>query len=674
MSAPACCRPASTLRVISLLPSIVLMVLLFTHPTLAQPQLSGDRSRPNLVFIVTDDQGIDAIQGKAWPNDLNCITPNLDRLSSQGRIFGHARSNPLCSPTRACLMTGRAALQTGVVTALGPNLIEPKLSALQTYEYTIAEMLTKVGYETVFIDKWHLAVTDDQQPDQQGFATVELLENYLGLDDPIEIGDEHIVRMTDFAVTHARQANKTGKPVALMYCTSDPHDRTDKTGRDPLGWWKVDESLLPSGEVYYQPNPDDDTERDRFRAVVEALDTEIGRLLFQLGIIDHDGRYRPKSRTVVFFMSDNGTAGRILDRPENGKGSLLDGGIRVPFFVFGHNVPEDGKILGRLIHSMDIFDTVADIVQASPVARKGLPRQSVSFADDIGWGVGGSIEREYVISSRAPFQSYGPMIAIVGKQYKLICGGGSPGLDPISTNHFYDLQNDPLELTNLLDIGLNADQRLAYLAMRDVAVDYWGASVSDLTAITVDIPMTHFLSLNSDNQTSSPAAVGHIDPGTGDAIEARVFVRFDIDSIPNRLPVGKTIDDVVAAQIVVLHDSDSNALDETDTGRIRVLPMKRNWMKSTPSWDFLKSAYLPIVLGKFDPPPHIVPRRVYSRQSPISFGHHDALLDAVRVWLDHSKPNFGVVLVAEPFDHLPGDQQILWRTENAFLRLTLKPE
>ncbi len=634
-------------------------------------RISGNK--PNLIFLMTDDQGIDAIEGANWPNDFEVHTPVLARLASQGRVFGQARVNPLCSPTRACLMTGRSALQTGVVTALSDVIKLPEFTALQNHELTLAEVLGEAGYETLFIDKWHLAAAPEQEPTEQGFAVAELGVNYYELDDPIAVGDEHVVRMTDFAIDRVRNRTRPDDPYLLTYWSVDPHSREDESGREPLGWWKVDESLLPSGEDYYHDDPAEDTDRDRFRAVVEAVDTEIGRLLYELNVIDEDGVYRVESNTVVFFMSDNGTAGRLLDRPFSGKGSLLEGGIRVPFFVFGANVPADGLVLDRLIHASDVFSTVAELVGVTN-RIKGVPSlQSYSFADDMGWGNGVSATRELVVSSRGPYPEHGPTIAITDGRFKLICGGGAAGLDPKSTNSFYDLHNDPQELDDLLLKGLTREQRLAYHWLRNLTVEYWNASVSEPTVLTVDIPLTEVLSINNADEQLDPPTVGHVDPATSEGVEARIFMRFDIASIPARLPAGKTIDDVAIAQMVLLHHSDSQSADSTDTGRIGIVPATRDWMSGARDWQDLTGAYRPIILGVFDPPPFVVPRRVYSRGTPISFGQRLDLLKAVKIWLGNDDLNFGVILIAEPVVELGGDQQMSFEGTGAFLRLTLHP-
>lgn len=152
---------------------------------------------PNLVFILSDDQGIDAIQGANWPNDLQCRTPNLAALATEGRTFSNCRANPFCSPTRAGLMTGRSALHTGVIgNVRRKEGSDPDrdLVSVQGYERTIAEVLHDQGYYTIHVDKWQLGYSTEreQRPEQQGFDVTFNRFDYYDLDDPDLVGDKHL--------------------------------------------------------------------------------------------------------------------------------------------------------------------------------------------------------------------------------------------------------------------------------------------------------------------------------------------------------------------------------------------------------------------------------------------------------------------------------------------------
>ncbi|MFW5653483.1 MAG: sulfatase, partial [Planctomycetota bacterium] len=320
-------------------------------------------SKPNLVIIVTDDQGIDAIEGTTWPNDLNVRTPTLATLADRGRIFTNARVNAACSPTRAAFMTGRSAFQTGVTGVIGFGQSEPNrdLVSLHHTERTIAEVLKDAGYYNVLIDKWHIGWSDTfgTNPQHQGFDEFYGYNAVRHLDDPVQVGDEHITRSVDRALDAIRNRPDPNQPYALFFWTIDPHKRVDGTGKEPLLWWKVRDELLPSGEDYYAPERDNNL--NRYRAVVEALDTELNRLLQGLNIINENLWYVESSNTVVIFTSDNGTPNEVSPNEGRAKHTLYEDGVRVPLFIFGENVPKDGRWIDRPVTTYDFFETIADI-------------------------------------------------------------------------------------------------------------------------------------------------------------------------------------------------------------------------------------------------------------------------------------------------------------------------
>ncbi|MBL1216167.1 MAG: hypothetical protein D8M59_01580 [Planctomycetes bacterium] len=642
---------------------------------------------PNLVFILSDDQGIDAIEGANWPNDLNCRTPNLAKLATEGRVFSNCRANPFCSPTRAGLMTGRSALRTGVIGNVrrkDGSAPDRDLVSLQGNERTIAEVLQDMGYYTIHIDKWQLGYNADlnHRPEQQGFDVSYNRFDYYDQDDPDAVGDEHISLMVDLAIDSVENRPNGHQPYALFFWTIEPHEEYEPDSNG-YGWWRVDESLLPSNESYYSPNPRDDSEVDRYRAVVESLDTEVGRLLEDLRIVYSDMTYRSRSDTVVFYMSDNGTPREIAQRPDHAKGSPYEGGVRVPMFVFGENVPDDGRILDRLISHVDLFDTMADIAGANSAERGDAPRDGQSFADDIGWNGNQLPEHRYTMSNVARYEVEDQRVALADRDYKLVTLAGGTGLADLSTDEFYDLNDDPDEVDNLVKSGMNSTQTRAYEAMRDAIGDYWQTAVGTKTSKQVDIPITDALALTSeDDKYSSPLAVGYYKPGTGSEIEARAFYRFNIDKIDQLLPYGKDFNDVIDAQILFGFASDAGNKHDEDTGVITAYPVTRDWYDRSAHWWQMDDEYQGSnPLGSFDPAPFIrtslgtgggiLAPLPMPDGTPVTLGHSSNLLDQVKDWRDNPWSNHGIVLMAEPMPSVGGDQHIELRPAAA-LRLTLK--
>lgn len=435
-----------------------------------------DATPPNLVFVLSDDQGIEALDTPEWSGSIfdaayaglnqneyprpGAVTRNLNSYAMQGVTFTNLRQYPNCSPTRACMMTGRNAFRHGMIGVIGRPGVgvggctdegglgeydiegtwpeEIAQLSVQGYEYTMAEMLQDAGYYTILIDKWHVGEEDfesTQSPFAQGFDAYYdwLCDVYCSLndgrpcrqydicDDPSDPDDEHLSVAVDRAIaafTYAvEEILEPGQPYALFFHTITPHRRTVNNG---YYWWSVSEDLAPQTidlEATLQlSNPQKVDQQRRYTMNVEALDTSIGQLLFGLGIVDSpepgEGDYVPPDDegelgTVVIFTSDNGTDPLIsVHGTSRAKNSLYDGGLRVPLIVFGEGIDGnagDPITDDRLISSVDFFATVADIAEYVPDANDPetvWPTESMSFADDIGYADSQNCpEREFCLSS-----------------------------------------------------------------------------------------------------------------------------------------------------------------------------------------------------------------------------------------------------------------------------------
>lgn len=349
--------------------------------------------------------------------------PNLFAMAQQGVSFTRCRVNPNCSPTRAALMTGRSALDTGVVGVIGryQPIEEPgnpcvsnslqgvgaqvtNRLAIQTHEKTIADVLHDLeedGYYTILIDKWHLGYNEDQEdlgllPTQQGFDEFYDWKATICEDDPNNVGDEHMVDAYEWAVNAVNNRPWIGEepmPYALFFHTITPHKR--HLDDDELAWWAVDPELTPHTAEYstYEGYPNN---KYRFLQNLEAIDTVISRMLGELAVvaeIAEEWPYLDNSNTVVFFTSDNGTDPLVSTfGGGRAKNSLYEGGIRVPLFVMGEDVPGNTSnpiVNNRQVSHVDFYNTICHIIGASDEQKNNplgkYPRRSMSFADSIGW-------------------------------------------------------------------------------------------------------------------------------------------------------------------------------------------------------------------------------------------------------------------------------------------------
>ena len=488
---------------------------------LALPALAQDP--PNLIFILTDDMGIDAIDWPPGTAPPAIKTPNLHAMAEQGVSFTNCRVNPNCSPTRACLMTGRSALDSGVVGVIGryiplaedgnPCESNPLVDqyaqvtnrlAMQTQERTIAEVLQDMGYYTILIDKWHLGYNEDseynaderrlQRGNEQGFDVFvdwmdDICDGY-GSQDPYYYADFHMLRAMEAARDAVNDRPGTPKPpYALFFHTITPHKRmADEGGKS---WWDIyDQDLVPQTHGYPHTN------EGRFARNVEALDTAL--LLELLGpgtenlrVLDSDAQYDDQANTIIFFIGDNGTDASLTDN--RGKNTLYEGGVRVPLFVMGEGVPQgtpnEPIIDNRQISHVDIYDTICDIVGATTERDNpngAFPRRGESFAYNIGYSEEQGARDITVCSlgvADTGVQTW--KVAIVyrppGEQddcWKLVCSSGGAGLDDMTGDEFYDLKNDPGEAANLVQLGMTYEELVVYYGLRDRLSDEWPTAVS----------------------------------------------------------------------------------------------------------------------------------------------------------------------------------------------------
>ncbi|MFT4541946.1 MAG: arylsulfatase A-like enzyme [Planctomycetota bacterium] len=283
----------------------------------------------SVLCIVADDVGIDRIAaygGTALglhPDPGK--TPQIDRLASRGVMFRNAWSSPVCSVARAAMLTGRFGFRTGV----GDNIDVGHLgTAIQASEVCLPEILklgTGGAYTSVGIGKWHLGTSLDgnAHPLSVGF------DAHFGLKRGFGQGNYYRWR---------KLVNGTSYPT-FRYATTDSVDdalRAFEASTGPAFVWL---SFNAPHRPFHRPpsrlhsfalsGPPDDTPVDHMKAMVEAMDTEIGRLLSSLPAGHAD-------ELTVIFIGDNGTSPYATDAPfspDHAKGTLFEGGIRVPLII-----------------------------------------------------------------------------------------------------------------------------------------------------------------------------------------------------------------------------------------------------------------------------------------------------------------------------------------------------
>jgi len=311
----------------------------------------NNRRRPNIVLIVSDDQGYADSSCYEHPKEVN--TPNIDRLADEGVRFtnGYA-SGYVCAPTRAGLLTGRYQQRFGFYTA-GDSRIGMPLK-----EITLADVLKKEGYTTAVIGKWHLGIEPEYHPMRRGFDEfygflghgahdyfdLNITDEYTSIyrnEKPIDDTGYLTNNLAREAVSFIKR-NK-GRPFFLYLPFNAVH-------------WPL-QALQKHIELFNTGNPN----RDIYLGMLVCMDEAIGKVLDALKRTGAD------DNTLIVFFSDNGGARKNL--ADNGalrdyKHSVYEGGIRVPFIVRWPQILPKGKVCDEPVISLDVMPTVCAAVGA----------------------------------------------------------------------------------------------------------------------------------------------------------------------------------------------------------------------------------------------------------------------------------------------------------------------
>ena len=367
-------------RFIALLTAVVLGCHWFLD---IQPVQANQDARPNIVLIMADDLG--------W-KDLHCYgnarldTPALDRLAAQGMRFTDAyAAAPVCSPTRAAIMTGQAPARIRLTNHApgnpdrfsleGSNLQEAETVRHLSLSYvTLAERLSAAGYETAHVGKWHLSYV---ARGNQQVSEPDLRPEHQGFD--INIGGCFRGGPPSYFAPYRIPTLKAKQPGEyLPERLADEAIDFIRQERDRpffLNWWPYSvhypmEARKALIEKYRQ-RKGPGIKNPVYAAMIEAMDTEIGRFLKALddaGLTDN---------TLVIFKSDNG--GYDGDnRPLRGmKGMLYEGGIRIPWFVRWPGKIKPGSICSVPIISTDCHPTILEAVGLSPTPNQPMDGTSL---------------------------------------------------------------------------------------------------------------------------------------------------------------------------------------------------------------------------------------------------------------------------------------------------------
>jgi len=389
--------------------------------------------RPNFLFILVDDLGVSdlGVYGNTFHE-----TPRLDRFATSSLMFENAYAAcPVCSPTRASIMTGKYPARLGITDWIPgekqpknrPVICQSTKKFLPLKEVTIAEALRDEGYRTAFLGKWHLGWWTKKKegwnrlpkleqwegvyyPDKQGFD-VNVAGNYRGQPrsyfSPYNIenikngpkGEYLTDRLTNEALGLMKSYARGDKPFFMYlayYTVHTPH----QAKKDDI--------------AHFQDKPATIWDHKKYAAMVRCLDYNVGRLLDGLvknGLDDN---------TVVVFYSDNGAHPTSSCHPYRGhKGQIYDGGIREPLILRWPGVTKPNTRCDVPVTSPDFYPTLLEIAGAPP-----RPRQHVDGVSLVPLLRGGrSLEREAIYWHFPHFRRSAPEMpagAVRAGDWKLI--------------------------------------------------------------------------------------------------------------------------------------------------------------------------------------------------------------------------------------------------------------
>ncbi len=358
-------RPAHSANAGRLPVRATILVLLLS---LCQGGTLRAAARPNILFVMTDDQGYWDTGATGNPH---IDTPNMDRLAAEGMQLRRYYAAPVCAPTRAGVMTGRYYLRTGLYnTRFGGD-------SLGKEEITVAECLRSVGYRTGLFGKWHLGKYPGYQPQERGFN--EFFGHYHGHIERYQFPDQvyHNGRpaeargyvsdlFTDAAIDFIQQSAQEGREpffCALMF--NAPHSPwlldtshvAQSKGDDLLAKYLARGLPIREARIY---------------ALIERVDQNLGRLLSRLatfGIADN---------TLVVFTSDNGGVSSFWNGGMRGrKASPYEGGVRAPCFVRWPKMIPTGQTVDAQTSHVDWLPTFCELAGAQVPADRTIDGKSL---------------------------------------------------------------------------------------------------------------------------------------------------------------------------------------------------------------------------------------------------------------------------------------------------------
>ncbi|MBT4297996.1 MAG: arylsulfatase [Flavobacteriaceae bacterium] len=412
-----------------------------------------ENKKPNVIIIMTDDQGFGDLGINKNPN---IITPNIDQFASESVRFDNFFVSPVCAPTRASLMTGRYSLRTGVRDTYNGGAI------MSNTETTIAEILKEADYSTGIFGKWHLGDNYPFRPSEQGFdesiihlaggiGQVGDFTNYYkgntSYFDPIlwknNKKNQYDGYCSDIFAENAVkfiEKNKN-KPFFCYLSFNAPHTPLQVPKKYYNMYKDLDPELGFNDESLASKMSEKDKEdARRIYGMVTNIDDNIGKVLnklTELGI---------EEETIIIFMTDNGPQQfRYNSNMKGLKGTVYNGGTRVPFYIKYAEKFKNSKVISRMSAHIDILPTILELCNLKIPSDRKIDGQSlVPLINSKPFN-----DRHLFSYWTRRFPEKYINMSIQNDNYKLV--GNNDYNGKIKDFELYDLIADPLESKNVIN-------------------------------------------------------------------------------------------------------------------------------------------------------------------------------------------------------------------------------
>jgi arylsulfatase A-like enzyme len=424
---------------------------------------------PNVILILTDDQGWGDLSGNG---NLDLTTPNIDQLGRSGVRFDRFFVSPVCSPTRAEILTGRHHVRGGVYsTSRGGE-------RLDIDEETIAEVFKSAGYQTAAYGKWHNGMQAPFHPNSRGF------EDYYGFCsghwgnyyNPLLEHNGNLLRGNGFIIDDLTQhgidfiKENTHQPFFLYLPYNTPHSPMQVPDRF---WEKFkDKKLSQTGSGGPPKNQNQIDHARAALAMCENIDWNVGRIMEQLKNSDL------LENTIVIYLSDNGPNGNRWNGSMKGrKGSTDEGGVRSPMVINWPGKIPQGKIVKEIASGIDLLPTLKDLTGITFQPKN--PLDGISLKPLI-------MQENPIWEDRYIYNYWRGKLSLRNQNYRLDHQG-----------QLFDMVNDPSQTK---DIGKTKPQILADLSK---AKEKWSQQV--LVELSANDTRPFYLGHPSVQTTQVPA-------------------------------------------------------------------------------------------------------------------------------------------------------------------------